>query len=63
MEILMGPLTNDANEFAAFELARLGYDVKAGREVSPSNETADDLLLLTLGDPIEPAISPVWCGL
>jgi hypothetical protein len=51
----MGPIFTDGNDFAVFELARLGYDVKSGKETFPSAEDADDLLFLTLGDPVEPA--------
>lgn len=47
--MVMGPLTNDANEFANFELGRLGYDV-ATKSVTPSTEDADDLLDAVLGE-------------
>ena len=40
----------DPDEFATFELARLGYDVKTGKELFSTTEDADDLLLLTHGD-------------
>jgi hypothetical protein len=56
----MGPLTESADEFATFELARLGYDVKTGKQIFPSTEAADDLLLLTLGDSVP---SDVFAGL
>ena len=51
-----GMETESGNEFATFELARLGYDVESGREVSASNEDADDLLLLVIGDDLESAV-------
>jgi hypothetical protein len=51
----MGPIFTDDNEFAVHELGRVGYDVKTGTETFSSNEGADDLLLLTLGDAVEPA--------
>jgi hypothetical protein len=50
-----GPLTNSTRKFATFELGRLGYDLKTGKEVSASNEDADDLLLL-LGDRLDPEV-------
>ena len=54
--------TESGNEFAMWELARLGYDVESGREVSASNEDADDLLLLVHGDDLEPEVfgGVVW---
>jgi hypothetical protein len=52
----MGPLTESADEFATFELARLGYDVETGRETFDSTEDANDLLLLTRGDTVSPAV-------
>jgi hypothetical protein len=52
----MGPLTESANEFASFELARLGYDLKSGQEVASSQDDADDLLLLVLGDRLDPKV-------
>lgn len=57
-----GPETESANEFATFELARLGYDVQTAREVSASNQDADDLLLLVIGDELEPKVfqGVVW---
>ncbi len=51
-----GPTTEDANEFATFELGRLGYDVQSSIEVSVSTEDADDLLLLVLGDDLSPEV-------
>jgi hypothetical protein len=58
------PRTTDANEFATFELARLGYDIELGREVNPSTEDADDLLTLTLGDEVSPEVFAglVWAA-
>lgn len=52
---VMGPLTDDTNEFAAFELARLGYDVRT-KAVTPSTEDADDLLDAVLGEELDPKI-------
>ena len=52
----------DPDEFATFELARLGYDVKTGKEIFYLTEDADDLLLLTLPDPVSPEVfkGMVW---
>lgn len=51
-----GPTTQSANEFAIFELARLGYDVATGREVHASTEDADDLVQAILAEPLEAAV-------
>jgi hypothetical protein len=52
----------DADEFATFELGRLGFDVKSGKELFYITEDADDLLLLTCGDQVSQEVfnGMVW---